>query len=136
MLLSVIAAPFLCENKWAPCSITLQVMFSAPAKQIHPYRRCQGRGEGVEGRKEEKVCTLALGLFSLHAGAGMRAMLTLLMDGRGCDGLTYLSDLFRWQQNHSGGYALEESETDDRSHPWALLGDIFLLGYGVYGSCS
>lgn len=38
----------------------------------------------MEGRKE-KICALVPGLFSLHAGAGMRAMLTLLMDGKGCD---------------------------------------------------
>lgn len=68
MLLSVIAAPF------PPCSSTFQVMFSAPAKQIHPYWSCQGRWEGVEGTEEEKVCTLVPGLFSLHAGAGMRAL--------------------------------------------------------------
>lgn len=34
---------------------------------------------------EEKVCALVPRLFSLHAGAGMRAMLTLPMNGKGRD---------------------------------------------------
>lgn len=72
MVLRVIAAPFLCENKQAPCSITFQVVFSAAAKQIHPFCCCQGIWEGVEGRKE-KVCTF-VPVFSLYAGPGMRAM--------------------------------------------------------------
>lgn len=73
MVLRVLAAPFLREKKQAPCSITFQVVFCAAAKQIHPYCWCQGIWEGVEGRREEKVCTL-VPVFSLHAGAGMRAV--------------------------------------------------------------
>lgn len=36
------------------------------------------------------------------------------------------SSLFGWQQNQSRGCALQEPEEGDRSHPWALLGDVSL----------